>query len=400
MSRILTTFALNPERTIVHIEPHPERERAGAASGADIGGGAVAIIAGPTVIESRAELIDCALALRASGGSVFRAATYRPLRSAHSLHGLALDGLEFLAEAREVCGLPVATEVVDPRDVEHVASVADLLVIGEGSMQNRALLAEVGRSGQPVVIERALAATLDQLLDAAEHVMSHGNPHVVLCERGIRTFEPRIPAALDISAIPLLRSLTHLPIIVAPGEACMRSDLVAPLTLGAIAAGADGVMLDLRVAATAPTDREPGATLGVEDLGRLIDGIRPIAAAAGRTVVDQDSSLHPGTSAHSRSRRPAPGALAALRSGIEQVDRRIIELIGQRVELARGAGKVKRTAGLPVIDEAQEHEVLARVRALAEGAGLPYEELRALQAYLIEISRRAQTHPEHPSPGV
>lgn len=406
MTRVLTTFALTSQRTIVRVGERSGRDDARQRNAVDIGGNGIAIIAGPRVVEGRAILLDLARTLHGAGASVIRAGTWRPLESAHALHGLALDALDFLLETRDLTGAPVATEVLDPRDVERVAHLADLLVLGEASMQNRPLLAEVGRSGRPVVLERGLAATLDELLDAAEHIMAHGNPHVVLCERGIRTFEPRVPAALDISAIPLLRTLTHLPVIVAPGEACLRPDLIPPLVAGAIAAGADGVMLDVHAdRGTSGMVRDCRGSLSSAAFADLVRHVQPFVSAAGRTLDAADPSTtltdadgEDSTAPAAATGRQTPNELAALRSGIAQVDRRIIELIGQRVELARGAGKVKRDAGLPVIDEEQEHEVLARVRALAESAGLPYEELHALQAYLIEISRRAQTAPTHPSP--
>ena len=400
MPRVLTTFGLSSQRTVVSVGGGGSPRGAMRSRRIDIGGDAVVIIAGPRVVDGRSKILEMARRGHAAGADIIRAGTWRPFASAHALHGLALDALEFLDEARSATGAPIATEVLDPRDVERIAPIADLLLVGAQSMQNRPLLAEVGRAGNAVVLERGGAAALDELLDAAEHIMAHGNSHVVLCERGIRSFEPGVPALLDISAIPRLKSLTHLPVIVAPGEACGQRDLLPFLVFAAIAAGADGIVIDVHSGSDADARGAlaPDGTLTAEALAHLIERLRPFAHAAGRTLSTRGDS--PGAAADDvdghRSppvARPTPEALAALRSGIEQVDRRIIELIGQRVELARGAGQVKRDAGLPVIDEDQEHEVLARVRALAASAGLPYDELHALQAYLIEISRRAQTHP-------
>ncbi len=397
MSRVPTTSAATPNRTIVTAGRRSPGQAVGAGSAIEIGGVNIPVIGGPAVVEGRGALLELARAIRDAGASMIRAGTSRPLASAQTGHGDALDTLEYLAEARDLTGMPIAMAVLDPGDVAHASRVVDLLIIGEAGIRNQPLLAEVGRAGHPVVIERALGATLDDLLDAAEAVMQHGNPHVVLCERGMCTFDSRVPAILDISAIPRLKSLTHLPVIIAPGEACVRSGLVEPLSCAAIAVGADGLMLEVHSGDSQPPTGAPdrGGSLGVAAFARLVEQLRPFATAAGRTMrVGNDSLSQTGTNAVPLAPTQRPlDALAALRSDIEQVDRRIIELIGQRVGLARDAGKVKREAGLPVIDEDQEHEVLARVRALAESAGLPYEELRALQAYLIEISRRAQTHP-------
>ncbi len=346
-------------------------------------------------------ILDVAERVRRAGASMLRGGAYKPRTSPYAFQGLGLDALEFLAEARHVTGLPIVTEVLDPRDVEHVAQHADVMQVGTRNTQNYPLLAEIGRTGRPVVLKRGFAATLDELLMAAEHVMAHGNAHVILCERGIRTFEPSTRNTLDVSAIPLLKAQTHLPVIVDPSHAAGRTDLVAPLSFAAIAAGADGLLIEVHPdPANAQSDGDQ--SLDPTAFAELVTRLAPFAAAAGRTLDTRWGGAHPaagiGHSANDNHARPgqSPKALATLRSGIERIDRKIVGLIGQRVELARDAGRVKREAGLPVIDETQEHEVLARVRELAASAGLPYEDLHALQAYLIEISRRAQTRQTSP----
>ena len=420
MSRVLTTFGLTAERTIVSIPGAPaapaRADSAGARAPAavDVGGERLVIIAGPCAVEGRDMILGVAQSVRAAGASMLRGGAYKPRTSPYAFQGLGIDALEFLSEARAATGLPIVTEVLDPRDVEHVAQHADLMQIGARNMQNYPLLAEIGRTGRPVLLKRGFSATLEELLMAAEHIMAHGNAHVVLCERGIRTFEPSTRNTLDISAIPMLKARTHLPVIVDPSHAGGRADLVAPLAFAAIAAGADGLMIEVHPdPACAQSDGEQ--SLDPAAFAELMVRCAAFAAAAGRLA---DGKAHDASDdarddrARSRahtddSRRPAersvarrgqsPRALATLRSGIERIDRKIMGLIGQRVELARDAGRVKRDAGLPVIDEIQEHEVLARVRDLAAAAGIPYEELHALQAYLIEISRRAQTREPHPS---
>jgi 3-deoxy-7-phosphoheptulonate synthase len=420
MSRVLTTFGLTAERTIVSIPdaaPSRDRSTAGgvdAPTAIDIGGERLVVIAGPCAVEGRDMILGIAQSVRQSGASMLRGGAYKPRTSPYAFQGLGIDALEFLTEARAATGLPIVTEVLDPRDVEHVARHADLMQIGARNMQNYPLLAEVGRTGRPVVLKRGFSATLEELLMAAEHIMAHGNAHIVLCERGIRTFEPSTRNTLDISAIPLLKAATHLPVIVDPSHAGGRADLVAPLSLAAIAAGADGLMIEVHPdPACAQSDGEQ--SLDPMAFAELMTHIAVFAEAAGRlppgALAERSrgardergrSDAHPGHSGShadpSGARRgQSPKALATLRSGIERIDQKIMGLIGQRVELARDAGRVKREAGLPVIDEIQEHEVLARVRDLATSAGIPYEELHALQAYLIEISRRAQTRDPHPS---
>jgi len=420
MSRVLTTFGLTAERTIVSIPStaaspvRDDADGAGAPAAIDIGGERLVVIAGPCAVEGRDMILGIAQSVRQSGASMLRGGAYKPRTSPYAFQGLGIDALEFLSEARAATGLPIVTEVLDPRDVEHVARHADLMQIGARNMQNYPLLAEIGRTGRPVLLKRGFSATLEELLMAAEHIMAHGNAHVVLCERGIRTFEPSTRNTLDISAIPLLKARTHLPVIVDPSHAGGRADLVAPLSFAAIAAGADGLMIEVHPDPDcAQSDGEQ--SLDPTEFAELMARIAAFAQAAGRLPpggwairsgdardergpLDAHAGRSGGHAEPSDARRgQSPKALATLRSGIERIDQKIMGLIGQRVELARDAGRVKREAGLPVIDEIQEHEVLARVRDLATSAGIPYEELHALQAYLIEISRRAQTREPHPS---
>jgi 3-deoxy-7-phosphoheptulonate synthase len=416
MSRVLTTFGLTAERTIVSVpgatasSARDDRDGATAPASVDIGGTRLVIIAGPCAVEGREMILGIAQSVRQAGASMLRGGAYKPRTSPYAFQGLGIDALEFLSEARAATGLPIVTEVLDPRDVEHVAQHADLMQIGARNMQNYPLLAEIGRTGRPVLLKRGFSATLEELLMAAEHIMAHGNAHVILCERGIRTFEPSTRNTLDISAIPLLKARTHLPVIVDPSHAGGRADLVLPLSFAAIAAGADGLMIEVHPdPACAQSDGEQ--SLDPYAFAELMTRIAAFAAAAGRVSEAEPRSPARKSGAHRAPtgapddstgqplarRGQSPRALATLRSGIERIDRKIMGLIGQRVELARDAGRVKREAGLPVIDEIQEHEVLARVRDLAMSAGIPYEELHALQAYLIEISRRAQTRDPHPS---
>lgn len=212
---------------------------------AKIGGESFAVIAGPCAVESWEQTITSTKAVAKSGATILRGEAFKPRTSPYAFQGLGKEGLEIMAEARKETGLPFVAEVLDARDVELVASYADGLRVGARNMQNFTLLSEVGRQPKPVILKRGLTATIEEWLLAAEYIAKEGNTSIVLCERGIRTYEPATRFTLDISAIPVLRQLTHLPVIVDPSHAAGRSWAVAPLARAALAAGADGVMIDV-----------------------------------------------------------------------------------------------------------------------------------------------------------
>ncbi len=214
-------------------------------AGRRIGGPHFALIAGPCTVESREQTLEAARAVKAGGAAMFRGGAYKPRTSPYAFQGLGQEGLGMLAEAREETGLPIVTELMDARDMEAVLEVADVVQVGARNMQNYPLLTEIGRAGRPVVLKRGLSATLEELLMAAEYVLKEGNESVILCERGIRTFETAYRFTLDLTAIPVLKELTHLPVIVDPSHAAGRRDLVEPLSLAAAAAGADGVIVEV-----------------------------------------------------------------------------------------------------------------------------------------------------------
>ncbi|HEU4878068.1 MAG TPA: 3-deoxy-7-phosphoheptulonate synthase [Gemmatimonadaceae bacterium] len=216
-----------------------------AGFGASFGGEALAIIAGPCSVENRTMLHDTALAVKNAGASMLRGGAFKPRTSPYSFQGLGLEGLKILSAIRAETGLPAVTEVLDTRHVDMVAEHADMLQVGARNMQNFSLLAELGRVQRPVLLKRGLSATITELLMAAEYIMAHGNTQIVLCERGIRTFETMTRNTLDISAIPVIKRESHLPVIVDPSHAGGDSDLVLPLSLAAIAAGADGLIVEV-----------------------------------------------------------------------------------------------------------------------------------------------------------
>lgn len=262
--------------------------RGGAPSVLEIGGRKVggdhfALIAGPCTVESRSQTLDTARIVAAAGATMFRGGAYKPRTSPYAFHGLGVEGLRLLAEAKAETGLPVVTELMDARDIEPLAEVADVVQIGARNMQNYTLLTEVGRSGLPVMIKRGLSSTLEELLMAAEYVLKEGNENVLLCERGIRTFETAYRFTLDLTAIPVLKELTHLPVIVDPSHAAGRRALVEPLSLAAAAVGADGIIVE-----THPNPDEAicdgPQQLVADDFARYAAKVEQAAALAGKRV--------------------------------------------------------------------------------------------------------------------
>jgi 3-deoxy-7-phosphoheptulonate synthase len=213
--------------------------------GRKLGGPHFALIAGPCTVESRDQTLVTARIVRDAGATMFRGGAYKPRTSPYAFQGLGQEGLRLLAEAKAETGLPIVTEVMDARDLEPVLEVADVIQIGARNMQNYTLLSEIGRSGCPVLIKRGLSSTLEELLMAAEYILKEGNESVMLCERGIRTFETAYRFTLDLMAIPVLKEMTHLPVIVDPSHAAGRRDLVLPMSLAAAAAGADGIIVEV-----------------------------------------------------------------------------------------------------------------------------------------------------------
>jgi 3-deoxy-7-phosphoheptulonate synthase len=251
--------------------------------GRRIGGENFSLIAGPCTVESRDQVMTAARAVRDSGGSLFRGGAYKPRSSPYSFQGLGQEGLRLLAEAREETGLPIVTELMDARDLEPVLEVADVIQVGARNMQNYPLLSEIGRSGKPALIKRGLSATLEELLMAAEYILKEGNPNVLLCERGIRTFETAYRFTLDITAVPVLKELTHLPVIVDPSHAAGRRDLVGPLSYAAAAAGADGIIVEVHPAPDEAICDGP-QQLYTDTLDEYVAKVEQAAAVAGKVL--------------------------------------------------------------------------------------------------------------------
>ncbi|MDQ3556651.1 MAG: 3-deoxy-7-phosphoheptulonate synthase, partial [Gemmatimonadota bacterium] len=257
----------------------------GDAPGSSIGGRELAIIAGPCSVEGREMLHETARAVRSAGAGLLRGGAFKPRTSPYAFQGMGEAALRLLAEVRAETGLPVVTEVMDTRQVEQVAEYADVLQIGARNMQNFALLSEVGRVQRPVLLKRGLSATLRELLMAAEYVMAQGNRDVILCERGIRTFETATRNTFDAAAIPVLKAETHLPVMVDPSHAGGRADLVAPLAFAAIAAGADGLIVEVHPCPEQALS-DGDQSLSLPAFADLMRRLRPFAEAAGRSLVE------------------------------------------------------------------------------------------------------------------
>jgi 3-deoxy-7-phosphoheptulonate synthase len=252
-------------------------------NGISIGADQVIVMAGPCAVESREQLLEAAHAVKEAGAKVLRGGAYKPRTSPYSFQGLGEQGLELLAEAREETGLLVVTEVMEPDLVPLVSAYADILQIGARSMQNYALLHAVGEAQKPVLLKRGMMSTVEELLMSAEYILSHGNNRVMLCERGIRTFEPYTRNTLDVSAVPLLKQLSHLPVVADPSHATGKWELVEPVTRAAVAAGADGLLIEVH------PDPAEALSDGAQSLkpGRfaaLMEHLAPIAEAVGRRL--------------------------------------------------------------------------------------------------------------------
>lgn len=250
---------------------------------AEIGAKKIAVMAGPCAVENRTLMVSIAEEVKQAGASFVRGGAFKPRTSPYTFQGLGEEGLKYLAEARERTGLPVVTEVMDPRDMDVIVKYVDMVQIGARNMQNFRLLKEVGAYHKPVLLKRGLSATIKEWLMSAEYIMAGGNHGVILCERGIRTYETATRNTLDLSAVPVLKQLTHLPVVVDPSHAVGKWDLVAPMAKAAVAAGADGLIIEVHPnPEEALSDGEQSLKPNV--FKQLMEDLRPIAKAVGREM--------------------------------------------------------------------------------------------------------------------
>ena len=260
----------HPEDTVVDV------------SGVKVGGGSFAVIAGPCSVESESQIETVAAAVQTAGAKLLRGGAFKPRTSPYSFQGMRAEGLELLRHARSKTGMPIVTEIMNTEHLPLFADV-DLIQVGARNMQNFELLKAVGQSGRPVLLKRGLSATLEELVMSAEYIMAEGNDQVILCERGIRTFEPSMRNTLDISAVPMLKKMTHLPVVVDPSHAAGIAWMVEPLAAAAVAAGADGLMVEVH--------NDPARALcdGAQSLtpaqfSALMDKLRPLVSLMGKTL--------------------------------------------------------------------------------------------------------------------
>lgn len=267
---------------LVGRELHPEKTVIAIGS-ARIGSSSVAVIAGPCAVESEEQIFAAARAIKAAGADLLRGGAFKPRTSPYSFHGLEEKGLKLLKRAAEEVGLPVVTEALDTRDVELVAEYADVVQVGTRNMQNFSLLREVGRVKKPVLLKRGLAATVEEWLMAAEYILDAGNEQVMLCERGIRTYENGTRNTLDLSAVALAQELSHLPVVVDPSHGTGKVTLVPAMTKAAIAAGADGIMLEVHPDPIRALSDGP-QSLNLGQFAELMRALPPVAQAVGRSL--------------------------------------------------------------------------------------------------------------------
>ena len=276
MDGVEKSVAISKSYKLASREFHP-RSSVVDVAGVKIGDGTPVVMSGPCAVESREQLFEAADIVKKAGAQFLRGGAYKPRTSPYSFQGLEEQGLKFLAEARERTGLRVVTEVTTVEAVDRVAAYADMLQVGARNMQNFGLLKAVGKSGKPVLLKRGLAATLDEWLNAAEYIMNEGNPDVVLCERGIRTYETYTRNTLDLSAVAAVKHLSHLPIIVDPSHGTGKWRMVQPMAYAAIAAGADGLMIEMHPNPAKALSDGP-QSLTPEHFERVMNGVRKLSS--------------------------------------------------------------------------------------------------------------------------
>ncbi len=321
----------------------------------EFGNGTYPVIAGPCSIENETQMMRTARIVAEAGADMLRGGAFKPRTSPYSFQGLGREGLLLLERAGRSTGLPTISEVMQPDDVDLVATHVDMLQIGSRNMQNFPLLKAVGRTGMPVLLKRGLAATIDEWLLAAEYILEGGNDRVVLCERGIRTFETSTRNTLDVGAVAVVKALSHLPVIIDPSHASGRRDLIAPLALAGRAVGADGMMVEVHP--------EPDKALS--------DGPQQLDAAGFAALMDTLGVASP-------------------RGDIDRIDRQIVRLLAKRLERSVEIGKSKASRGLALHTPSREDEILTALTRQATMAGVAPRLVRSVYEVILSESRAEQ----------
>jgi 3-deoxy-7-phosphoheptulonate synthase len=357
---------------LVSRNAHPEGSVVQLTRGITIGGETLFIAAGPCSVETREQIGAAAQAVKAAGATALRGGAFKPRSSPYSFQGLGASGLEMLAEAAQDNGLALVTEVMSEQQIPLVSACADMLQVGARNMQNYELLKALGRCGTPVLLKRGLSATITELLLSAEYIVQGGNPQVVLCERGIRTFETATRNTLDLNSVALLKEKTHLPVIVDPSHATGVRSLVPAASKAAIAAGADGLLIEVHPDPEAALS-DGAQSLAPEEFAALMLDLEGYAELEGRRISSEGGEL----------RRRQPGEVSQLRRRIEQLDAQIIRAAAERTRVAGLIGRRKLNANQPVRDARQEAVVLAGARDQGLEAGLSPELAEKIIALLV-----------------
>ena len=347
----------------------------GGRDGTVVGAGSpLVVMAGPCSVESPEMLFQTANLVRSEGAHVLRGGSYKPRTSPYAFQGLGEDGLKLLAGARAETGLPVVSEMTDASQMELFEEYVDIIQIGSRNMHNFTLLRAAGQGRTPVLLKRGFGATIDEWLMAAEYILSAGNANVILCERGIRTFERATRNTLDLSAVPVLREMTHLPVVVDPSHGTGKRSLVAPMSLAAAAVGADGLIIEVHP--DPPHARSDGdQSLSFPEFGALMDEMRRLEyLKRGSDQVRQPAAL--------------PASVEGMRERIDSIDDQLLGLVDERAQLALGISRAKGADGHGH-DAQREHDLLQRARSTAGGV-LDAEELEIVLAAVLRASRQMQ----------
>lgn len=337
------------------------------------------VMAGPCAVESAEQLFDTARSVRREGARILRGGAFKPRTSPYSFQGLGLPALELLARAREETGMPIVSEIVDPGDISAFEQHVDVLQVGARNMQNFALLRAVGQSRHPVLLKRGLSSTIDEWLLAAEYILAAGNPNVILCERGIRTFETATRNTLDLSAVPVLRQRTHLPIVVDPSHGTGARALVGPMALAGAAVGADGLLIEVHPdPSNARSDGDQ--SLDLDEFGALMDELR-------RLQFVRDGAAGPTPSTWSAERAATAPGIEDLRGKIDDIDARLAALVQERAAVALEVQR-RRDPGQHGHDVVRERSLLERA-ARASGPMTPIE-LTTIFDSVLRASRSVQ----------
>jgi 3-deoxy-7-phosphoheptulonate synthase len=363
-------------------EHQPERTRV-RVNGVELGlGHELVIMAGPCAVESRDQLMETARTVKREGARILRGGAFKPRTSPYSFQGLGLPALELLHEAHEAYGLPVVSEVVDPADIAAFEEHVDILQVGARNMHNFVLLKAVGQSRRPVLLKRGLSATIEEWLLAAEYILSAGNPNVILCERGIRTFETATRNTLDLSAVPALRTRTHLPIVVDPSHGTGHRSLVGPMALAAAAVGADGLIIEVHPdPANARSDGDQ--SLSFEEFGALMDELRRLQFVRGGDETQAPSAVA----------QIAAEGIEEMRDRIDELDARLVEMVQERAALALEVQR-RRDPDAHGHDVRRERALLERAATGTTGPMTPVELTMVFDA-LLRASRSVQRRHTH-----